>query len=43
MKFTLGKASDTMTTMAENFHWWVTAWCLSLEGPTVARLGEGLF
>ena len=43
MKFTVGKASDTMTTLAENFNWWVTAWCLSLDGPTVAQLGEGLF
>ena len=43
MKFTVGKASDTMTTLAENVHWWVTAWCLSLDGPTEAQLGEGLF
>ena len=27
------------TTLAENFHWWVTAWFLSLDGPTVAQLG----
>ena len=41
MKFMVGKASDTMTTLAENFHWWVTAWCLSLNRPTVAQLGGG--
>ena len=35
MKFTVGNASDTMTILAENFNWWVTAWCLSLDGPTV--------
>ena len=29
--------------LAENFHLWVSAWCLSLDGPTVAQLGEGLF
>ena len=43
MKFTVDKASDTMTSLAENFHWWVTAWCLSVDGPTVAQLGDGLF
>ena len=30
-----------MMTLAENFHWRVTAWCLSLEGPTVAQLLGG--
>ena len=30
-----------MTTLAENFHRWVTAWCLPLDGPTVAQLGGG--
>ena len=39
MKFTVGYESDTMTTLAENFHRWVTAWCLPLDGPTVAQLG----
>ena len=43
MKFTVAKAFDLMTTLAENFHWWVTAWCLSLDGPKVAQLEEGLF
>ena len=33
--------SDTMTTLAENFHWWVSASCLSLDGPTVAQLVGG--
>ena len=37
----MGKASDTMTTLAENFHWRVTAWCLSLDGPTEAQPGGG--
>ena len=41
MKFTVGKASDTMTALAENFHWRFTDWCLSLEGPIVAQLLGG--
>ena len=43
MKFTVGKALDTMTTLKEKFHWRAIAWCLSLDGPTAAQLGEGLF
>ena len=30
-----------MTTLAENFHLWVTAWCLPLDGHTLAQLGGG--
>ena len=31
--------SDSMTTLASYFHRWVSVWCLSLAGPTVAQLG----
>ena len=43
MKFTVDKASDTMTSLEENVHWWVTAWCLSVDGTTVAQLGAVYF
>ena len=35
---TVGQVSDSMTTLALNFHRWVNAWCLSLALPTVAQL-----
>ena len=27
---TVGQASGSMTNITENFHWWVSAWCLYL-------------
>ena len=35
----MGQASDSMMTLAWNFHWLVGACCLSLAGHTVAQLG----
>ena len=42
MAFTVGQTSDSMSIMAQHFHRWVSVWCLSLAGPTVAQLGVSL-
>ena len=36
---TVGQASGSVAALAWGFNRWVGAWCLSVAGPAVARLG----